>query len=62
MTYYGVGTRDGSDVLLVTAGPDVLAFETRQDAEDYIDVMDEPGEWFPVPIDELNGEHFVVIV
>jgi hypothetical protein len=62
MTYYAVGKRDGTDLLVLSSGPDVLAFESKHEAEDFIDNLDEDGEWIAVPIDEHNGEHFVVVI
>lgn len=52
MTRYGIAKREGGDLLFVSAGDSLLAFDHRIDAEDYADLMDEPGEWGVHPIPE----------
>ena len=61
MALCAVGKQDGDDFLLVSVESDVLAFETKHEAEDFIDLLDEEGEWVVVPIDESMG-HYVVVV
>jgi hypothetical protein len=61
MALYGVGKRDGDDVLMIGVEHSLLAFGTKHAAEDFIDTLDEDGEWIVVPIDESMGHHVVVV-
>ena len=51
---YAIGQRDGEDVLLLTMEGHVLAFDSRVQAEDFSDDLDEPGEWIVVNLNEVD--------
>lgn len=65
MSMYVIAQKQGDGYLLLSintsGGGAVLAFESPQDAEDYADDIDEPGEFVAIPYEDSMGPCVVAI-
>lgn len=62
MSYYVIAQDHHDGFLILSAGPEgVIAFETVEEAQDFSDQLDEPGEFEVIPYDPTMGPLVLVV-
>lgn len=61
MSFYVMAQVHEDGYLLFSLAEGVVAFETKEAAEDFADEVDEPGEFIAIPYDSSMGPMVVAV-
>jgi hypothetical protein len=61
MSYWVIAQPHEDDFLILNIGTEIIGFETKEEAEDFSDSLDEPGEFVAIEYDPSMGPLIVAI-